>query len=243
MASTLRSGLSRVRDILPAAARPKTLPPAVPAAAAATSLLQNPQTLDQLLASLGTRKPTIGVHDPSKPARKRIRVHPSPAPAPPKNALTRFTTSQLKSLDPKGARTRLFSRANKDAIRPGDTLQVRFRDANTEPFAGVLLNIRRRGLDTAFLLRNHLTRVGVEMWHKLYSPKIAGIDLIQRKERRARRAKLYYMRKPKHDVGSVEGVVTRWKKNRLMFGGTIDVDIDGRKMKVEKKKFVAKKKK
>ncbi|KAF3926661.1 hypothetical protein ABW21_db0201356 [Orbilia brochopaga] len=242
MASTFRSGLSRVRDIIPGAVRPKSLTPAVPAAA--SSILQNPQTLEQLLASLGTRKPTMGVHDPSKPPRKRIRVHPSPAPAPPKNALQKFTTTQLKTLDPKGARTRLFSRANKDAIRPGDTLQVRFRDANTEPFAGVLLNIRRRGLDTAFLLRNHLTRIGVEMWHKLYSPKIAGIDLIQRKERRARRAKLYYMRKPKHDVGSVEGVVTRWKKNRLMFGGNIDVDIDGRKVKkVEKKKFVARRKK
>jgi hypothetical protein len=37
-------------------------------------------------------------------------------------------------------------------------------------------------------------RVGVEVWFKLYSPTIEGIDLIQRREKRAKRAKLYYMR-------------------------------------------------
>lgn len=86
----------------------------------------------------------------------------------------------------------MFSRHNKDSIRPGDILQVRRR--NGDPFSGVLLNIRRRGIDTGFLLRDQLTRVGVEMWFKLYSPAIEDIDLVQRKAKKARRAKLYYMR-------------------------------------------------
>ena len=49
-------------------------------------------------------------------------------------------------------------------------------------------------MDTGILLRNHFTRVGVEMWVKVYSPNVAGIEVVQRKEKRARRARLYYMR-------------------------------------------------
>jgi large subunit ribosomal protein L19 len=65
---------------------------------------------------------------------------------------------------------------------------------NGDPFAGVCLNIRRRGVDTGILLRNQLTRVGVEMWFKIYSPNVEGIEVVQRREKRARRARLYYMR-------------------------------------------------
>ncbi|KAF3927202.1 hypothetical protein ABW20_dc0104567 [Dactylellina cionopaga] len=203
----------RLRDVLPF--KPSSTQPVVPVAAVAG---QKVHSIDQLLARLGTRK-QVYQRDPKKPDNKKIRIYPPAGPAPPKNVLALFTATKLNRLDPKGHRQRLFSRHNKDAILPGDILQVRFTDPNTEPFAGVLINIRRRGLDTAFLLRNHLTRVGVELWYKLYSPKIAGIDLVQRRERRARRAKLYFMRKPKHDMGSVEGIVGRWKKNRMLFGG------------------------
>lgn len=44
------------------------------------------------------------------------------------------------------------------------------------------------------LLRNQFTRTGVEMWVKVYSPNVGGIEVVQRKERRARRARLYFMR-------------------------------------------------
>ncbi|RVD88028.1 mitochondrial 54S ribosomal protein bL19m [Arthrobotrys flagrans] len=203
---SLRTSLSRFRDAIPVGPKPKIIQPRPPGV-----LTTMPKSLDQLLAQLGTKK-----------AVKEKPVDRNPLKPPPKKI--------------KGLRQRLFSRNNKDSILPGDILQIRFKDKNTEPFAGVLINIRRRGLDTAILLRNHLTRVGVEMWYKLYSPKIAGIDLVERKERRARRAKLYYMRMPKHDKGSVEGVVTRWKKNRMLFGG----DLDGESGKKKGKK-VAKK--
>lgn len=74
----------------------------------------------------------------------------------------------------------------------GDVLLVRLR--NGDPFAGVCLNIRRRGIDTGVLLRGQLTRVGVEMWYKVYSPNVEGIEVVQRREKRVRRARLYYMR-------------------------------------------------
>jgi hypothetical protein len=68
------------------------------------------------------------------------------------------------------------------------------RQKSGEPYAGVCLNIRRRGIDTSILLRNQMTRVGVEMMYKIYSPNVTGIEVVQRKAKRARRNKLYYMR-------------------------------------------------
>ena len=56
------------------------------------------------------------------------------------------------------------------------------------------MNIRRRGVDTSILLRAQLTRIGTEMYVKVYSPTVVGIEVVQRAEKRARRARLYHMR-------------------------------------------------
>ena len=125
--------------------------------------------------------------------RRRIKIHVPIAAPPTKTPMMDLTTLQLAVLDPTGTRQKLISRANKDALRPGDIVQVR-RKNGLQPFSGVLMNIRRRGVDSGILLRNTLTRVGVEMWFKLYSPTIDGIDIVQRKEKRSARAKLYFMR-------------------------------------------------
>lgn len=126
--------------------------------------------------------------------------------------IKRLTEDQISLLDPTGARTNLFSRANPDAAKVGDILLVRLKTG--DPFAGVCINIRRRGIDTGILLRNELTRVGVEMWYKIYSPNVEGIEVVQRREKRARRARLTYMRKPKHDMGSVQGIVLAYTRSR-----------------------------
>jgi large subunit ribosomal protein L19 len=76
------------------------------------------------------------------------------------------------------------------------------------------MTIRRRGVDTSILLRNHLTRVGVEMWYKIYSPNVEGIEVVQRASKRARRNKLTYLRKPKHDIGSVQNIVAVYSRQR-----------------------------
>ena len=125
-----------------------------------------------------------------------------------------MTRSQLDVLDPTGVRNRLFSKENIERAKVGDILLVRLKTG--DPFAGVCLNIRQAGIDTAILLRNQLTRVSVEMWYKIYSPNVEGIEVVQRKEKRARRARLYYMRKPKHDIGSVENVVRQYQRQRSM---------------------------
>ncbi|KAF2743220.1 hypothetical protein M011DRAFT_374357, partial [Sporormia fimetaria CBS 119925] len=143
-------------------------------------------------------------------------------PAPPAitktcpDPLQTLTTSQIQLLDPTGARTRLFSKANPECARVGDVLLVRQRTG--DPFAGVCINIRRRGVDTAILLRGQLTRVGVEMWFKVYSPLVEGIEVVQRAAKRARRARLTYMRKVKHDRGSVENVVRTYLRQKAALG-------------------------
>lgn len=83
-----------------------------------------------------------------------------------------------------------------------------------EPFSGVCMSIRRRGVDTGILLRGQLMKVGVEMWYKIYSPTVIGIDIVWRRPKRARRARLTYLRKPKHDMGNVDHLVFAWKKER-----------------------------
>lgn len=124
-----------------------------------------------------------------------------------------LTQQQIKLLDPTGARTHLFSKANPESAKVGDILLVRQKSG--DPFAGVCINIRRRGVDTGILLRNQLTRVGVEMWFKIYSPNVEGVEVVQRKEKRARRARLTYMRKAKHDMGSVQNIVTAYQRRAV----------------------------
>ncbi|PMD21633.1 mitochondrial ribosomal protein-like protein [Hyaloscypha hepaticicola] len=145
---------------------------------------------------------------------KKIKIFPSP-PLPSANTkepLKAFCADQIALLDPTGARTALFSRTNPEAAKVGDILLVRLKGG--DPFAGVCINIRRRGVDTGILLRNQLTRVGVEMWYKIYSPNVEGIEVVQRAVKRARRARLTYMRKPKHDVGSVQNLVLAYQRSR-----------------------------
>ncbi|EMD67333.1 hypothetical protein GGP41_007242 [Bipolaris sorokiniana] len=126
------------------------------------------------------------------------------------------TATQISTLDPTGARTRLFAKDNPECARVGDILLVRQRSG--DPFAGVCINIRRRGADTAILLRGQLTRVGVEMWYKIYSPLVEGIEVVQRAAKRARRARLTYMRTVKHDRGSVENVVRLYLRQKAALG-------------------------
>lgn len=105
---------------------------------------------------------------------------------------------------------------NPESAKLGDILLVRQRSG--DPFAGVCINIRRRGVDTAILLRGQLTRVGVEMWYKVYSPLVEGIEVVQRAAKRARRARLTYMRDVKHDRGSVENVVRVYLRQKASLG-------------------------
>ncbi|KAF2179775.1 hypothetical protein K469DRAFT_715872 [Zopfia rhizophila CBS 207.26] len=186
----------------------------------ARQVFQRGEPMSFALRNIDRPEKLIPVTKPyrSKDHTKNIIVYP-----PPKSTLKhcphpieKVTESQISLLDPTGARTRLFSKSNPECARVGDILLVRLRTG--DPFAGVCINIRRRGVDTAILLRGQLTRVGVEMWYKVYSPLVEGIEVVERARKRARRARLTYMRLPKHDRGSVENVVRGYLRQKMALG-------------------------
>ncbi|KAI5277653.1 hypothetical protein KEM52_004886, partial [Ascosphaera acerosa] len=116
-----------------------------------------------------------------------------------KDPVAAVTAAQLAVLDPTGARAALFDKRNREGVKVGDVLRVTFRSG--DPFNGVCMDIRGggnggrgRGVDTAFLLRNHLTKVAAEMWVKVFSPNVLSVEVVQRAEKRARRARLTYLR-------------------------------------------------
>ena len=130
----------------------------------------------------------------SSAAAKKIITYPPPPSTRNKypEPLLDWAKDHLKDLDPTGSRQRLFAKTNPDTPQPGDIILVTFKTG--EPFAGVCLSIRRRGVDTGILLRNRIFMTGVEMWVKVYSPNVKSIELVKKAEKRARRARLYYMR-------------------------------------------------
>lgn len=80
---------------------------------------------------------------------------------------------------------------------PGDTVvvQVKVKEANRErlqAFEGIVIAIRKRGLNSAFTVRKMSHGEGVERVFQTYSPAIGGIEVKRKGD--VRRAKLYYLR-------------------------------------------------
>ncbi|KAJ5223421.1 hypothetical protein N7468_007963 [Penicillium chermesinum] len=149
---------------------------------------------------------------------KPVKIYPAPPSARKacKDPIAKVTESQLQVLDPKGERKALFDyRRNPRSVKPGDIIRVTFK--NGDPFNGVVLSIRLRGIDTSVLLRNELTRVAVEMSVKVFSPNVQGVEIVERAKRKPRRARLYYMRSRKHDRRSVENVVAAYVRQKKAF--------------------------
>ena len=80
---------------------------------------------------------------------------------------------------------------------PGDTLKVTVKVVEGErerlqAFEGVCIARKARGLNSSFTVRKISYGEGVERVFPLYSPRIAGIEVVRRGD--VRRAKLYYLR-------------------------------------------------
>lgn len=79
----------------------------------------------------------------------------------------------------------------------GDTVTVHVRivegdKTRVQPYAGVVIARRGRGITETFTVRRIVNNEGVERVFPLHSPKIAGVDVVRRGH--VRRAKLYYLR-------------------------------------------------
>jgi large subunit ribosomal protein L19 len=61
---------------------------------------------------------------------------------------------------------------------------------------GLCIAMRRKGLSSSILIRNHLSGEGVEQLFYIYAPTTVNIEQVSlSKKVRYRRAKLYYLRK------------------------------------------------
>ncbi|OLL22971.1 54S ribosomal protein subunit img1, mitochondrial [Neolecta irregularis DAH-3] len=141
------------------------------------------------------------------PRLKRARIPVFPAlPAPVPNVINAYHNKQLRVLDPRNERRFLFDRSSASSIRAGAVVQVDYLNYPTKTqssFTGVIMAIKRRGIETSFRLRNKVSTTGVEIVFPLYSPMVQGIKVLQHSwQKRTRRAKLFYLRKPKHDIKS-----------------------------------------
>ena len=80
---------------------------------------------------------------------------------------------------------------------PGDTVvvQVRVVEGSKErlqPFEGVVLGIKKRGLGSAFVVRKISSGIGVERTFQTHSPIIDSISVKRKGD--VRQAKLFYLR-------------------------------------------------
>jgi large subunit ribosomal protein L19 len=128
----------------------------------------------------------------------------------------------------------LFDRKNPDGAKAGDILYVTFKTG--EPFSGVILSVKSRGPHTTVLCRNQLTRVGVEMDIKVFSPLVQSMEVAQKALKRPRRARLYYMRKPKHDRGSVAKIVDQYLRQRAALTGGKKTGAGGQRIQTARTK-------
>lgn len=82
-------------------------------------------------------------------------------------------------------------------FRAGDTVlvQVRVVEGNRErlqPFEGVVISRRNRGMNSSFTVRKTTHGEGVERVFQVHSPNVASIKVKRRGD--VRRSKLYYLR-------------------------------------------------
>ena len=83
------------------------------------------------------------------------------------------------------------------AFSPGDTVVVDVRVVEgtrerLQPFEGVVLSIKNRGLGSSFIVRKISNGVGVERTFQTHSPIISSIKIKRRGD--VRQAKLFYLR-------------------------------------------------
>ncbi len=92
-------------------------------------------------------------------------------------------------------------RAEVPDFQPGDLVRVTVRVVEggrerSQPFQGVVMARRGKGLKETFTVRRVTHGVGVERTFLLHSPRVEHIEALRRG--RVRRAKLFYLR---HRVG------------------------------------------
>ncbi len=101
---------------------------------------------------------------------------------------------------------------NIPALETGDTVRVYFRivegkNERVQPFQGVIIRIRRGGVNSSFTVRRIASNgIGVERTFPFHSPRVEKVDVLRKAK--VRRSRLYYLR-------GRQGKAARLKERRL----------------------------
>ncbi len=102
-----------------------------------------------------------------------------------------------------------IARNHMEKFKPGDAVEVEIMlnksTSHIQRVRGVVIAERNRGLSSSFVIRNHIAECGYEQKIFIHSPLLHSVKLIKENyhtngRKRARRAKLYYLRDkpPRH---------------------------------------------
>lgn len=96
-------------------------------------------------------------------------------------------------------------------FRPGDTVRVNVRiqegdKYRIQVFEGVVIGMKKGGLQATFTVRKVTFGYGVERIFPLHSPMIDSVERVRRG--RVRRAKLYYLRGRKGKAARIREIRT-----------------------------------
>jgi len=151
------------------------------------------------------------------PFSKTAKTADPPAPVP--AALLNGTAlmAHLRETIPSGYSKQLldgyFNPRSPEQITPGSVVSVTFDGGS---FAGVVISIRHKGINTSFTLRNVIQRTGVEMRFTVGSPLIKEVKVISRAGgngprdgKRMRRAKLFYLRDQPSKMNEISAAVKK----------------------------------
>jgi len=105
-------------------------------------------------------------------------------------------------------------------FKSGDTVvvHVKVKEGNRErlqPYEGVVIAKRNRGLNSSFIVRKVSHGVGVERTFQTYSPLVEKIEVKRRGD--VRKAKLYYLRDLAGRAARIkEKILTKSKLDKLL---------------------------
>ncbi|KAF5393896.1 hypothetical protein D9757_000219 [Collybiopsis confluens] len=144
------------------------------------------------------------------PFSKTAIIYPESRAAPPTpvvqgKGLMPYLQKTLPKPEKQTMLRQLFGKQSPERINPGFIVAVTLEHAPFQ-FTGVVLAIRRRGVDTSMVLRNIIQRTGVEMQLFVNSPHVKSIRVIQRPAKGGmKRAKLYYLRYAPEKMSELAG--------------------------------------
>ncbi|ODV93635.1 hypothetical protein PACTADRAFT_35394 [Pachysolen tannophilus NRRL Y-2460] len=113
---------------------------------------------------------------------------------------------QYKKLDPSGIKQKLLDSKNPTRLRSGDIVRINYKNNIKPSITGMIIALNRAGLESNLLLRNQVTKIGVELRVSVFNPIIERIDILRKPMTYRPRNKLYYIRNNRLDVGDLENV-------------------------------------